>query len=255
MKTLYKELTPQEFRERMKKAPVAYLPLGTLEWHGEHMPLGTDSIQPEGLFPLIAEKVGGIVFPTLFLGPDRKDVIDGKTYYGMDAIGQTRTDEKLKYDLQVLAGSCYWVEEEIFENIFRSILAQMQRVGFKVLVAHGHGPSTMFFINHSEEFYKDFGIKCIHCWAFYDDQNIDQQYDDFQTGHGGVNETSTIMALRPDLVHLERIKDIKLPVGVSDDPGNVASAEIGNRILEITEKRIVDKVKAALKQSKLCLGI
>jgi len=38
----YSELTPQEFRERLAQAPIAYLPLGTLEWHGEHLPLGAD---------------------------------------------------------------------------------------------------------------------------------------------------------------------------------------------------------------------
>ncbi|MHC4805537.1 MAG: PhoPQ-activated pathogenicity-related family protein, partial [Planctomycetota bacterium] len=32
-KVLYAELTPQEFRDRIAAAPIAYLPLGTLEWH------------------------------------------------------------------------------------------------------------------------------------------------------------------------------------------------------------------------------
>ncbi len=248
MKTLYKELTPQEFRERIADAPIGYLPLGTLEWHGEHLPLGTDALQPEGLFPRIAEKIGGVVYPTLFLGPDRKDVIDGKDYYGMDAMGLKRDDEKMQYNLQVLAGSCYWVEEELFKKILRGILKQMQRIGIKILIAHGHGPSTMFFIKNREIFLEDYGIKCLHCWDFYDNQNINQQLDDFQTGHGGINETSTVMALRKDLVKLENIKDIEFPVGVSDNAFNVASSEIGNRILDMTEKRMIDIIKQELKE-------
>ena len=44
-KVLYEELFPDEFAERIKKMPVAFLPLGTLEWHGPHMPLGADGIQ------------------------------------------------------------------------------------------------------------------------------------------------------------------------------------------------------------------
>ncbi len=40
----YAELTPTAFRERIAQAPIAYLPLGTLEWHGEHLPLGTDGV-------------------------------------------------------------------------------------------------------------------------------------------------------------------------------------------------------------------
>ncbi|MHC4207660.1 MAG: hypothetical protein ACYSTT_23645, partial [Planctomycetota bacterium] len=31
-KVLYAELTPQEFRDRLATTPIAYLPLGTLEW-------------------------------------------------------------------------------------------------------------------------------------------------------------------------------------------------------------------------------
>lgn len=48
--------------------PVAYLPLGTLEWHGPHMPLGADGIQSKELFVRVAEKVGGVVLPILFMG-------------------------------------------------------------------------------------------------------------------------------------------------------------------------------------------
>ncbi|MHA1255309.1 MAG: creatininase family protein, partial [Promethearchaeota archaeon] len=43
-KVLYIELTPQEFQERLLEAPIAYLPLGTLEWHGRHLPLGADGL-------------------------------------------------------------------------------------------------------------------------------------------------------------------------------------------------------------------
>ena len=38
-KVLYEELLPEELVQRIQEMPVAYLPLGTLEWHGPHMPL------------------------------------------------------------------------------------------------------------------------------------------------------------------------------------------------------------------------
>ena len=31
----YAELLPSAFRTRLQARPLAYLPLGTLEWHGE----------------------------------------------------------------------------------------------------------------------------------------------------------------------------------------------------------------------------
>ena len=48
-KVLYEELLPEECVQRIKEMPVAYLPLGTLEWHGPHMPLGADGIQSKEL--------------------------------------------------------------------------------------------------------------------------------------------------------------------------------------------------------------
>ena len=43
-RVLYEEMTPAEFRARLVAAPIAYLPLGTLEYHGEHLPFGVDEI-------------------------------------------------------------------------------------------------------------------------------------------------------------------------------------------------------------------
>ena len=62
-KVLYEELLPEECVQRIQEMPVAYLPLGTLEWHGPHMPLGADGIQSKELFVRVAEKVGGVVLP------------------------------------------------------------------------------------------------------------------------------------------------------------------------------------------------
>ena len=62
-KVLYAELLPHEFRTRLTARPIAYLPLGTLEWHGEHLPLASDPFQSEGLMIECARRFGGIVMP------------------------------------------------------------------------------------------------------------------------------------------------------------------------------------------------
>ena len=54
-KVLYVELTPSEFAERLAAAPITYLPLGTLEWHGPHLPLGSDGLQAQGFFMILAK--------------------------------------------------------------------------------------------------------------------------------------------------------------------------------------------------------
>src|SRR5215208_4911284 len=43
MTVQYLELLPHEFRTRLAARPVGYLPMGTLEWHGEQNALGSSS--------------------------------------------------------------------------------------------------------------------------------------------------------------------------------------------------------------------
>jgi len=126
-KVLYSELTPKEFRERIAQAPIAYLPLGTLEWHGEHLPLGADGLQSQGFFIELAKEIGGIVLPMLFLGPDRKEVVDEKDYYGMDIFGFRDLPP------QQLDGSVYWIEDGLFRQLIESALHLLKRAGFKIV--------------------------------------------------------------------------------------------------------------------------
>ena len=43
--------------------PVGYLPVGCLERHGDHLPMGLDVIKAHGICCILAERIGGIVFP------------------------------------------------------------------------------------------------------------------------------------------------------------------------------------------------
>jgi creatinine amidohydrolase len=45
----FARLRPREMTERRNARPVVYIPLGTLEWHGLHNPLGADGLQAEEL--------------------------------------------------------------------------------------------------------------------------------------------------------------------------------------------------------------
>jgi len=52
----YHYLRPKQIIEKRKEFPVAYIPIGTIEWHGVHMPTGAVGIQAEGLAELCAKK-------------------------------------------------------------------------------------------------------------------------------------------------------------------------------------------------------
>ncbi len=242
-KVLYEELTPTEFRERLADTPVAYLPLGTIEWHGEHLPLGSDGLQSKEFFIMLAREAGGIVYPMLFMGPDRNEIVNGEELYGMDLYKGEENSEKA-YATQKLDGSSYWIEKEDFRIMMEAILKQVSRSGFKVLVAHGHGPSTKFLIENTEEWEEKYGLKILHCWGHRDKEGMGIMVD-----HAAMNETSLVMALRPELVKMEYLPadTSKWPVGVGGkDPRLWASPEIGKKILVMQKERMVNLITEAL---------
>ena len=243
-KVLYAELTPQEFRDRLAAAPIAYLPLGTLEWHGEHLPLGSDGLQSYGFFTGLARQAGGIVLPMLFLGPDRMEEVDGKEFYGMDTLGEGMPEGQ-RYKNQQLAGSAYWVPEETFRTIIEATLKQLSRAGFKIVVAHGHGPSTGFFQKNAADWKQKFDLETFVCWG----SEYDRQGMGIQVDHAAMNETSLVMALRPELVRMDRLpKDPNSwPVGVGGrDPRKFASAELGREILKLQTERMANILRQAM---------
>lgn len=247
-KVLYEELTPQEFRERIIEAPIAYLPLGTLEWHGEHMPFGADGIQSQGFFKCLAEKVGGIVLPMLFLGPDRVREENGIEYYGMDFSTNETTSNKY-YTARQLDGSAYRVSDDVFEIILDSTMKQLKRAGFQIVVAHGHGPSTKLFQDRMPLWSERYSLQCFTCWG----SEVDAEGLGIQVDHGAMNETSLVMALRPELVKMENLdQDLgSWPLAIGGkDPRIHASKELGDKIISIQAERMIKILSGSLKEVK-----
>jgi creatinine amidohydrolase len=61
-------LLPFQIREILAARPVAFLPLGTIEWHCEHLPVGLDALTAHGLCLRAAAMGGGLVYPPLYYG-------------------------------------------------------------------------------------------------------------------------------------------------------------------------------------------
>jgi len=237
---LYERLTPSEFQNRLKKAPIAYLPLGTLEWHSSHLPLGSDSLQSQTFFIKLAQRAGGIVLPPLFLGPDGMKEINGHEYYGMDIYGY------LPNAPQQLKGSAYWMPSDLFLTLLEAVLKQISRAGFKIVVAHGHGPSTSLVIKNSKKLSKKFNLTITTLWRNKNQRNPDME---FQYDHAATNETSIMMALHPDLVHMENLpKDKKKrPLAtIGKDPRTHASPKHGEKIIQLHLNRMEKILKNQL---------
>ncbi len=189
-KVRYAELRPAEFRNRMQRHPRAFLPLGTLEWHGEHLPLGADALQSEALMVAAARQFGGIVLPPLFLGPDRKkEMEEGQYLVGMDYALSTQPNRQLD-------GSAYYVSYDAFKILLEQVLEQLKRAGFKEVFADGHGPSRRTWVEMMPLWEEKFGMKLY---------GITEKWKpawNYMNDHAALNETSITLFTHPSLVDL-----------------------------------------------------
>jgi creatinine amidohydrolase len=59
-------LLPSELRQALAVRAVGYVPLGAIEWHCEHLPVGLDALTAHGICLRAAMKDGGLVLPPLY---------------------------------------------------------------------------------------------------------------------------------------------------------------------------------------------
>lgn len=67
----YRELInlhPDELEALVRTAPVAYWPLGLIEHHSWHLPIGFDGIKAQRLCERMAERTGGAMLPVMWWG-------------------------------------------------------------------------------------------------------------------------------------------------------------------------------------------
>jgi creatinine amidohydrolase len=206
------------------------------------MPLGADFLQPQALFIELAKSVGGVVLPPLFMGPDTTVEKDGREFHGMD------DNDLVPGRPFQLPGSAYWVEEGLFFSYLDAIIRQLSRAGFKIIVAHGHGPSTSSLLVHQEEFEAKHGVKIFTMWGLFDERELGYMID-----HAAGNETSIMLATHPELVKMEKLPrdPSEWPLGTAgDDPRSAASPETGRRIVKANLSAMERLIRDALKQEK-----
>ena len=59
-------MRPGQLEAAARKFPVVYVPFGLLEWHGKHLPLGTDALKAHAILAKSAERFGGVVYPPVY---------------------------------------------------------------------------------------------------------------------------------------------------------------------------------------------
>jgi len=86
------ELKPHELKKIALKKPLIMIPIGTTEWHADHLPLGVDSLLSQATCDDISAQTGCVVAPLVSFGVTR-NLKPEKGYFGtVDTIkGETLT--------------------------------------------------------------------------------------------------------------------------------------------------------------------
>lgn len=193
-KVQFEEMFPWEFAQALAEAPVAYLPLGTLEWHGEHSAVGLDTLKAHAVCTAAARISGGIVVPPVYWAADtREDLPDGSYLTGGIEDGE-------RYHVP---GSMFWIRDETYRSLLLDIYEAMRRRGFRVImVLAGHwSRGTLPVIRASGA---EFAAQHPEMrWQMLTDQEVVPDLA-YPHEHAAGGETSLLMAIRPDLVDLSK---------------------------------------------------
>jgi creatinine amidohydrolase len=253
----YHLLRPGQIVARRKECPVVYIPIGTLEWHGVHNPVGADTLQAEGLAILCAQRGGGLVFPPLYFGENRLQALMEANAADRELIAAAM---ELPAENFTAAQQPFSATEQTlnYNRLLLHILAEAESLGFEVgVLVAGHYP----LIDHARAAVALFNQRqysqqrTMLAWAFVDYLLVRSQYE-VAGDHAAGWETSHLLALHPETVDLgllppkgERLVGVGGKMAPQD-----ATAEFGWEILNAAAEIAVAEVKHRLEHPELYRG-
>ena len=262
-KVKYHEMLPHEILSRREKFPVAFIGLGTIEWHGEHLAVGNDALKAEKLCELAAAKSGGFAFPTLWYGEPRMTCLLEADYDGANG---DKVKSFMGFDKKKFSSPGYFEKNneeqiEFYKKLVFHLLVQMNALEMKaVCLLCGHYPLHTW----AKEVVEDFNSKFKETKAFAGiefhypvGENIGGDQDpkkEILVGgdHAAKWETSYLYYLRPDCVDMSIFlgRENEPLIGVvGNDPRKEASVEIGRKACELIVDGMVKKAEELMGKS------
>lgn len=240
--TKMEEMTALEFKDALvKSGNTAIIPIGVLEKHGAHLPLGTDLLDVRQVVLKATEKEYAIVFPPYIFS----QIFEAKHQPGTIAYS-----EKVIWD--VLQETC----DELGRNGVK-----------KIVLVSGHGGNNFFlpfFCQCQLEKKKNYEVVLFQPANKKPNEQMAKLLIPGAAGHAGQTETSTILSHRPDLVHMDMVgkqsyKDMKRTADVQQSMTGIgwysrfpnhyggdasgASKELGILLINEEADQLVDMLK------------
>jgi len=213
-KVQWELMLPHEMDASLAECPTAFVPLGTLEWHGFQNALGLDALKAHALCVRTARTSGGVVLPPL--------------YGGMGGVSEPHT---VVMEPEDSVRSC------IVEPWVRALLSELKRNGFKaaiVLTGHYGASQQMMVRETAVRETQRLGIPVLGTPEYFLAMDAGYMGD-----HGGRFETSLLMALRPELVDISQLTGDPPYKGIGGgDPQRESSAEEGERVSAAIVERL-----------------
>lgn len=185
---LIEEVTSAEFAARAKRKPLVIVPFGSVEEHGSHLPLCTDSFQAEEIALRIAPMFDAMVCPSV-------------------RYGECRSTRNFPGTLSL--------SSDTVKGLARDIISELCRNGIdKIMILSGHaGSAHMTAVGEAAremvEKHRHLKLMVLSDYDIaYELRGKEFPEDD---GHGGLIETSRILGIRPELVGEERPRGKERP--------------------------------------------
>ena len=181
----WEELTSTEFAEARKAAAgVCLAPMGVIEKHGEHLPLGADYFNVREIVRRAAKREPAVVFPPFFFGQCH----ESKNAPGAIALGR-----------------------DTLLALIDNVCSEIARNGFtKIVLINGHGGNEEFLSFYSFTHmdrprpYALYVVKLRDYVCHGDPRWQEMKEAEAIDWHAGESETSRTMYLHPDKVRTDR---------------------------------------------------
>ena len=245
----YERLRPAQIVARREACPAAFLPLGTLEWHGEHNPVGLDTLKMHRLLELCAQRIGGLVFPPLYYGENREQAL-------MEANAADRDQIAAKMGLPPEHFAPGYMYESVaaqnmnYHHLLLHIMHEIRSLGFQVLVVgaghyplldHARAAAAIFHQTQPRD-------RRMIVWSMSGYELVRGQFEPCGD-HAGKWETSLLMYLDPGMQDLSLLpaRDSGTPlIGVTDNGVQEANVEFGRQAADAIVAAVEARVTAFL---------